>query len=159
MSSELSKLNFTSCITFCDIFHTNDPVLNQKISKKNQFSKILCWNYLEKWLKNTWKCLLHNLLLFQRQKWLISHKFKLEFIQNHFKILFFTKYKDFHIWSRQTSSTGQKWWISPKIAASFHWNKQIFVANLYSCGEKSVIFCFALLLPHILVYFQRQELI
>ena len=33
-SSGLSKLNFTSCNTFCDIFYINDPAFNQKIPKK-----------------------------------------------------------------------------------------------------------------------------
>ena len=38
-SSGLSKLNLTSCNTFCDIFYINDPAFNQKILEKLIFKK------------------------------------------------------------------------------------------------------------------------
>ena len=34
---EFQNLNFTSCITVCDIFHTNDRVFTKKKSKKIDF--------------------------------------------------------------------------------------------------------------------------
>ena len=44
---EFQNLNLTSCITVCDIFHTNDPVFTKIILKKLILENCL-FNYLEK---------------------------------------------------------------------------------------------------------------
>ena len=49
------NLNFTSCINFCGIFHTNNLGFHKKIPKRLNLN-FLFWNYSEKWLKITWKC-------------------------------------------------------------------------------------------------------
>ena len=48
---DFQNLNLTSCITFCDIFNTNDMAFKQKYWK-NWFFR----DYFGKWLNITWKC-------------------------------------------------------------------------------------------------------
>ena len=45
------NLNFTSCINFCDIFHTNNPAFHKKNTKKIDF-KFFFLKLLRKMIKN-----------------------------------------------------------------------------------------------------------